>query len=84
MSFAALLSEKGSKIVLYKALAADGRDFYAYIRCNEKQFFKMKRDYETGAPCENARDYGEIMYLRYGREPDAEAEAFLKEYLENR
>jgi hypothetical protein len=83
-SFASVIKQKSSNsVVLYRAVSKDGQDFYAYIRCNEKQYHKMKHDYLTKTSCKDARDYGEVIYTRLGKEPDAEAEAFLAEYLKN-
>ncbi len=65
------------KVVLYRARDDYGRDFYAYIRCDRKGLFEMKRDYETRTARKLA-DYGEVLYTAFGREPDAAAKAFLE------
>lgn len=70
-------------MVLYRAVSSDGQDFYAYIRCNEKQARKMKQDFLTKTTCQNADDYGEVIYTGFGTEPDDEAKNFLAEYLKN-
>lgn len=83
-SFAATIRKQASNnVVLYRAVSAGGEDFYAYIRCNEKQFHKMRQDFITRTSCKDVQDYGEVIYTAMGKEPDAEAEAFLAEYLKN-
>ena len=69
--------------MLYRATSRDGQDFYAYIRCNEKQAHKMKHDFMTRTPCSDASEYGEVLYTGIGKEPDDEAKNFLAEYLKN-
>lgn len=81
-SFASVIRQNSNNsVVLYRAASADGVDFYAYIRCNEKQFHKMKHDFMTKTPCKDMRDYGEAVYTSLGKEPDSAAEKFLDEYL---
>ncbi|MEZ5691123.1 MAG: hypothetical protein R3D71_05615 [Rickettsiales bacterium] len=82
--FAAVVKEKSkSSVVLYKATSRDGNDFYAYIRCDERQYHKMKRDFMTRTPCRDVSDYGEVIYIKSGQEPDDKAKEFLAEYLDN-
>ncbi|MEQ1789169.1 MAG: hypothetical protein ABL857_01865 [Rickettsiales bacterium] len=76
-------SQSQNNVVLYRAITADGRDFYAYIKCNKKQEHKMKHDFETNTGCNGIADYGEVIYSAFGKNPDSEAEAFLAEYLKN-
>ena len=83
-NFASIIQKKANgSVVLYRAVASDGRDFYAYIRCNEKQFHKMKHDFMTKTACKSVDDYGEILYTGFGKEPDDAAKEFLAEYLKN-
>lgn len=79
--FAAKIQKEAYKLVLYRGESSDGQDFYAYIRCDEAQLFRMKRDYNTAAVCVNASDYGEVVYHALGTEPDAQAEKFVEEYM---
>lgn len=80
--FASVIKEKSkSNVVLYRAATSDGQDFYAYIRCDEKQYHKIKHDFMTKTPCKETSDYGEVIYTRFGKEPDEEAKQFLSEYL---
>lgn len=81
-TFASVIQKKASNnVVLYRAVSRDGRDFYAYIRCDEKQYHKMKHDFMTQNVCTDVKDYGEVLYTAYGKEPDAQAEKFLADYL---
>lgn len=83
-NFASVIREKSrNTVVLYRAVSRDGEDFYAYIRCDEKQYHKMKSDFMTRTPCKDVADYGEILYTGFGKEPDAEAEKFLADYLKD-
>ncbi len=83
-TFASVIRQKASNsVVLYRAVSRDGEDFYAYIRCDEKQYHKMKHDFMTRTPCKDVKDYGEVVYTGFGKEPDAAAEEFLAEYLKN-
>lgn len=76
--FAAEMARRAAgKIVLYRARSRDGREFYAYIRCSERQYHAMKRDFKTDTPCGDAAAYGEVLYLASGTEPDEAARAFL-------
>ncbi len=83
-TFASVIRQKASKsVVLYRAVSKDGEAFYAYIRCDEKQYHKMKHDFMTRTKCNDVKDYGEVVYTALGKEPDAAAEEFLAEYLKN-
>lgn len=83
-NFASVIRQKAqSSVVLYRAVSKDGEDFYAYIRCNEKQYHKMKSDFMTRAACKDVADYGEVVYTGFGKEPDEAAEKFLAEYLKD-
>lgn len=82
--FASVIQQKSSNsVVLYRAVSKDGQDFYAYIRCNEKQYHKMKSDFMTRTQCKDVNDYGEVVYTGLGKEPDEKAEKFLAEYLKD-
>lgn len=78
---AQLLQDAQQKLVLYRGVTRDGKAFFAYIRCNEKQYFKMKQDFAARKPCQNASDYGKVIYTDYGTEPDENAQSFLNDYL---
>lgn len=83
-NFASIIKEKSNNnVVLYRAVSRDGRDFYAYIRCNEKQSRKMKQDFMTRTPCKDVSEYGEVLYTGLGTEPDEAAKEFLAEYLKS-
>lgn len=73
-------SEKGL-IALYRAKTKEGKDFFAYIRCNQRGFFKMKHDFETNTPCTDVTSYGKAIYMGFGKDPDEAAEAFLRTFL---
>ncbi len=83
-TFASVIRQKSSNnVVLYRAVSKDGENFYAYIRCDEKQYHKMKHDFMTKSICQDVKDYGEVLYVALGTEPDEEAEKFLADYLKN-
>ena len=83
-NFARLIAKQlNSKVILYRATTKDGQDFYAYIRCNEKQARKMKQDFLEKTPCRDVADYGEVIYKTFGKNPDEKAKNFLSEYLKN-
>jgi hypothetical protein len=75
--------KESNKVVLYRAVSKDGQDFWAYIRCNATQHEKMRRDYLTKTSCRDARDYGEVVRTRLGKEPGPDDESWLKEYLKD-
>jgi len=81
-NFAGEIARKGQqKVVLYRARSRAGEYFFAYIRCNEKQHFRMKQDFETQSSTTDVKEYGEVLYTAPGREPDDAAKAFLEAYL---
>lgn len=83
-NFASVIREKAqSSVVLYRATSSEGEDFYAYIRCDERRYHKMKSDFMTRTPCRDVADYGDILYTGFGKEPDTEAEKFLADYLKD-
>lgn len=83
-NFATLIAKQANnKIVLYRAVSGDGREFYAYIRCNEKQSRKMKADFLNKTACTDVSEYGEVIYTRLGKNPNEAAKEFLAEYLKN-
>ena len=79
--FSRLQIRRSVHVVLYRAKSKTGLDFYSYIRCDQRQFEKMAADYRNKLACEDASEYGEVVYTRLGNEPDAEAERFLADYL---
>lgn len=83
-TFASVIRQKSSNnVVLYRAVSKDGENFYAYIRCDEKQYHKMKHDFMTKSICKDVNDYGEVLYAELGNEPDEDAKQFLADYLKN-
>ena|GEM_PF-3485555 len=81
-NFATLIAKQAnSKIVLYRAVCGDGREFYAYIRCNEKQVRKMKADFLSKTACSDVVEYGEVIYTGLGNNPDEVGKEFLAEYI---
>jgi hypothetical protein len=80
--FASVIKQKSqNSVVLYRATSRDGVEFYAYIRCDEKQSQKMKHDFMTQTHCRDVADYGEVLYTGLGKEPDENARNFLNGYL---
>lgn len=81
--FASVIRQQtNNNVVLYRAMSRDGQDFYAYIRGDEKQYHKMKQDFITKTSCKDIKEYGEVIYIALGKEPDDAAQKFLDEYLE--
>lgn len=76
-----IAKQKNSIILLYRAVSKDGQDFYAYIRCNEKQYHKVKQDFIDKKSCVDAAEYGEVIYVEFGKEPDEKAKKILSDYI---
>jgi hypothetical protein len=82
LSFVEKVKLQNSKLVMtYRARDHEGRDFFAYIFADKDGVERMKKDYfdqKAGA----AKDYGEVLYADYLKDPDEKARDFLKKWLE--
>lgn len=82
LSFVEKVKLQTSKLVMtYRAKDERGEDFFAYILCDKKGVEQMKQDYidqKAGA----AKDYGEVLYADFVKDPDDKAKAFLRKWLE--
>jgi hypothetical protein len=81
LSFVEELKLRNSKLVMtYRAKDALGNDFFAYILCDAAGVKKMKLDYlEQNERA--AKDYGEVLHAAFLKDPDEEAIAILREWL---
>lgn len=81
LSFVEELKLKDSKLIMtYRARDERGEDFFAYVFCDKEGVINMKRDYisqKSGA----AKDYGEVLYADFIKDPNEKARLFLKNWL---
>lgn len=71
---------RNNKVVMtYRGTDSAGRDFFAYILCNENGVSLLRKDFaeKTSRPI---AEYGEIIYSAYLKDPDAKAQKFLEDY----
>jgi hypothetical protein len=67
-------------VMTYRAVDERSRDFFAYISCGREGVVKMKQDY-TDQKSRAARDYGEVIYADFLKDPDEKAVEFLKKWV---
>ena len=69
------------QVVLYRGINHDGREFFAYIRCDKKGYNAMQSDYENDRVAADLSSYGESIYVDFKTDPNPQAEFFLEHWL---
>lgn len=75
------LKLRTSKLIMtYRARDERSNDFFAYILSDEAGVRRMKSDF-LGQIAGAAKDYGEVIYADFVKDPDDKAKDFLKKWL---
>ena len=68
--------------MLYRGHDHLNRSFFAYVLCDRRGVAKMRNDYAAGESCE-LQNYGKVIHLRLGNDPDEADESLVQEFVSN-